>query len=153
MQVQYLNQVNYSNMKKFLFIVVFAVAAMAATAQNVIELGVDTINGNETVYFETPIFTGSDAFTLQAACDNIGGTSEGTLSLEASVDGSDWVPLAEQDGLIHGFATTGENDSLTITDNANISWIIQKNSFLQYRVKGTGAASDSTLITVKYVRK
>ena len=140
-------------MKKFLFIVVFAVAAMAATAQNVIELGVDTINGNETVYFETPIFTGSDAFTLQAACDNIGGTSEGTLSLEASVDGSDWVPLAEQAGLIHGFATTGENDSLTITDNANISWIIQKNSFLQYRVKGTGAASDSTLITVKYVRK
>ena len=142
-------------MKKLLFIVVFAVAAMAATAQKgvVVELDVDTLNGAETVYFETPIFTGSDAFTLQAACDNIGGTSEGTLSLEASVDGSDWVPLAEQDGLIHGFATTGENDSLTITDNANISWIIQKNSFLQYRVKGTGAASDSTLITVKYVRK
>ncbi|MFW6326737.1 MAG: hypothetical protein ACOC2F_00335 [Bacteroidota bacterium] len=142
-------------MKKLLFIVVFAVAAMAATAQKgvVVELDVDTINGNETIYLETPIFTGSDVFTLQAACDNVGGTSEGTLSLEGSVDGTDWVPLAEQDGIIHGYATTGENDSLTITDDANISWVVQKNLFVQYRVKATGAAGDSTLVTVKYVRK
>jgi hypothetical protein len=142
-------------MKKFLIILVFAVVAMAAKAQPGVALtfaSVDTLNGNETVYFTSGIFTGGEPVVIQAACDNVGGTSDGTLTLEGSIDGSDWVPLAEQSGILHGYATTGENDSLTITDGANITWIVEAGYFYKYRVKGAGTASDSTLVTTVYRR-
>lgn len=143
-------------MKRLVLIAIFAVVAMAVAAQphTVTSVDVDTLNGAETVYFETENFSfGWEEITIQAACDNVGGTSDGTVSLEGSVDGTDWVPLAEQSGIVHGYATTGENDSLTITDNANIAWVISGSPFYQYRIKGEGTASDSTLVTVKYIFK
>lgn len=143
-------------MKKVIFFILALVFSVAAMAQpgTIETVTADTLNGSETVYFSSENFSGNwSSLAIQAACDNIGGTSDGTLSLEGSVDGSDWVPLAEQANIIHGFATTGENDSLTITDGANIVWLIDGVSLYKFRVKGEGTASDSTLVTVKYIYK
>jgi len=153
-------------MKKLVLIFSLILFAFGAMAQKntVISITPDTLNGAETVYFETETFNYSwDYLTIQAACDNIGGTSAGTLSLEASVDGTDWVPFTQglndsafvglAPGILYGYATTGITDSLTITDNANITWIIKDAPFYNYRIKGVGEASDSTLITAKYIYK
>jgi len=95
-----------------------------------------------------------DGLVIQAACDNIGGTSDGALTLEGSVDGTDWVTIKDEQGLVKGYSTMAlATDSLTITDGANVSWVISQNLFYKYRIKGVGTASDSTLITTKYIRK
>jgi hypothetical protein len=139
-------------MKKLVLMMALVVVAMAAIAQKGVVTTfatTDTINGNETVYFTGPQFTGGDILTIQAACDNIGGTSDGTLSLEASVDGTDWVAFTAATNIMTGMP----NDSLTIVDAANVTWIIEVNGYYKYRIKGVGTASDSTLITTKYIRK
>lgn len=142
-------------MKKLIFMLVFAIVAIAANAQTraLTFATADTLNGNETVYFTGPTFTGDQPIAIQAACDNVGGTSDGALTLEGSVDGTDWVTLRDATGIVHGFAGATATDSLTIVDGANITWVIEKNVFSKYRIKGVGTADDSTLVTTKYIRK
>lgn len=143
-------------MKKLVLLFSIVLLSVVAMAQKntVISITADTLNGNETVYFYTETFSYDwDVLTISASCDNIGGTSDGTLSLEFSNDGTDYVPLTEEANIMKGFATTGENDSLTITDAANIIWIVYKTPGYKYRIKGEGTASDSTLITPKYIFK
>jgi len=130
----------------------FVIVAIAANAQKGKVLtfaAVDTINGNETIYFTSPKFTGNDVVLVQALCTEVGGTSDGTLTLEGSVDGTSFVPLTNETGVIKGYP----NDSLTITDGAVTQWLVNTNAWYKLRIKAAGTASDSTLITSKYIRK
>jgi hypothetical protein len=137
----------------FLSIVLMSVAAMAQK-NTVKAITPDTLQGAETVYFYTETFSFNwDVVSIQAACDNVGGTSDGTLSLEISVDGTDYVPFTDEANIMKGYATTGENDSLTITDGANITWLIYNAPGYKYRIKGEGTANDTTKITPKYIFK
>ena len=139
-------------MKKLMIILSFALIGFVSFAQKgrpVTFATADTLNGNETVYFTSPVFTGYETILVQALCTQVGGTSDGTLTLQGSVDGTSWVALTDETGRLKGYP----NDSLTITNGAVTQWLITDNPFFKLRIKGAGTASDSTLITTKYIRK
>jgi len=128
------------------------IAAIAANAQrnSVISLTVDTLQGAETVNFDQITFNaGYQSLVIQALCTELGGTADGNLWLNASVDGTSWVTVSDAAGLIKGFP----NDTLTITDGAVWDVVIQDVPFKYYKVVGNGTASDTTKVTIKYIYK
>jgi len=139
-------------MKKFAILIVFVLSVMALQAQKgrVYSVAVDTLNGNETVNFTLGQITGGyETLTIQALCTNIGGTSDGTLILQGSVDGTSYLTINDETGVLKGYP----NDTLTITDGAVVQWVVQDTPWNFYRIQGAGTASDTTLITGKYVYK
>lgn len=139
-------------MKKLIFILVFAIVAIAANAQKgkVKTLAVDTLQGAETVNFGVITATGDyRSIDIQAVCTELGGTSDGTLFLKGSVDGLSYIDITDASGLLKGFP----NDTLTITDGAIWNVVIQDVPFKYIRPSGTGTASDTTSIQFKYVFK
>lgn len=139
-------------MKKFLFTLAFVLSVVAINAQvgRVYSVSVDTLNGNETVNFTLGQITGGySTLTIQALCTQVGGTSDGTLILQTSVDGTSWRTVQDAIGVLKGYP----NDTLTITNGAVVQWVVDETPWNFYRVQGAGTASDSTLITVKYVYK
>lgn len=133
----------------FLSLVLFALVSVAQKGKPLTFATADTLNGNETVYFTSSVFTGADDVLIQALCTQVGGTSDGTLTLQGSVDGTSWVALTDETGRFKGYP----NDSLTITNGAVTEWLITDNPWYKLRIKGAGTANDSTLITTKYIRK
>ena len=126
---------------------VMGLQAQPGIAQSV---AVDTIQGAETVNFVlSPSFQGKNLLTIQALCTQTGGVSEGTLILEASVDGISYETLTTTDGFLYAYP----NDTLTIANGAVGTWVLKDSPWIKYRLQGTGAANDSTKITIKYVYK
>ena len=124
--------------------------ALQAQKGRVYSVAVDTLNGNETVNFTLGQITGGyETLTIQALCTNIGGTSDGTLILQGSVDGTSYLTINDETGVLKGYP----NDTLTITDGAVVQWVVQDTPWNFYRIQGAGTASDTTLITGKYVYK
>jgi hypothetical protein len=139
-------------MKKIILISILFLSVLVANAQRgrVYSVAVDTLNGNETVNFTLGQVTGSyDVLTIQALCSNIGGTSDGTLILQGSVDGTSYLTINDATGVLKGYP----NDTLTITDGAVVQYVVDETPWNFYRIQGAGTANDSTLVTVKYVYK
>lgn len=137
-------------MKRLLFILVFAVAAMAANAQigAVKSVAIDTLTAATTDTSAVVAVSGAyNAITFQALCTQLGGTSDGSLRLEGSVDGLSYLTLT--DGVGYAYP----NDTLTVTNGAIWHFKVTDAPFKYYRVIGLGTASDTTLITLKYVLK
>ena len=114
-------------------------------------IAVDTINGNETVSFVTM----NGAKIVQALCTNVGGTSDGTLTLYGSLDGTSWTFinfLAADLGTASpkGSITGADLNQITITDALVANWVINTTKFPYTKIVGVGTASDSTLVTIKY---
>jgi hypothetical protein len=140
-------------MKKLFLILVFAVAAMAANAQigAVKSVAIDTLTAATTDTSSVVYVSGAyNAITFQALCTELGGTSDGKLVLQGSVDGLSYKTLTEKAGAIVGFPVA---DSAIVTSGAIWDVIVYKAPFKYYRVIGTGTASDTTLVTLKYVLK
>lgn len=139
-------------MKRILLSLIFILSVTAMNAQigRIYSVSVDTLNGNETVNFTLSQITGGyTTTTIQALCSEIGGTSDGTLILQGSVDGTSYVTLQDDVSLLKSYP----NDTLTITDGAVGTWIVKETPYNFYRIQGAGTASDTTLITIKYVYK
>jgi hypothetical protein len=138
-------------MKKLFLMLMLAVVAIAVSAQRgrVITLDVDTITDAGTTSVVLPAFTGDDMVTIQAVYTQLTGTAAGTATLEGSVDGTNYVALTDYAGFIKGYP----NDSLTITNGATTSWVVQGNGFYKYRVKNVGSGTQSTEVDVSYIRK
>lgn len=139
-------------MKKILIIALLLVSFVGLQAQvgRVYSMTVDTVKSNETIYIATGQITGGyETLTIQALCTQIGGTTDGTLTLQGSVDGTSYVALTDATGFVKGYP----NDSLTMTNGAVTSWVILDNPYNDYRLKIAGTASDTTKITAKYVYK
>lgn len=137
-------------MKKLVILLVFTLFVFALNAQTVRVLATDTLQGNETVNFTNLRSSSSDVIvTLQAVCTELGGTSDGTLILQGSVDGLSFVTLQDQQDLLKSYP----NDTLTITDGAVGTWNLLRPSYKYYRVQGGGTASDTTLVVIKYHAK
>ena len=126
-------------MKKLLFILAFVALGVTANAQRVV---IDSLQGNETVNFSTM----QGAEKVQVLCTELGGTSEGSVTLEGSVDAISWETIAETSGVYNFYP----NDTLTIVDAAVWLVYIQGNPFPYHRIKGVGAANDTTEITIKW---
>lgn len=138
-------------MKK-LFILLVAIFAFVAfaNAQNVYNATADTLQGAETVNLGVVNSSSSSGtLVLQALCTELGGTSDGTLILRGSVDGTSYVDIVETAGVFNFYP----NDTLTITDGAVITCVITNSPFGYYLWQGVGTASDTTLVTPKYLPK
>lgn len=128
-------------MKNIILIISFLVLALGVNAQRTIQ---DTIIGAETVNFESML----GAKTIQALCeDDFGGTSDGKLMIQGSVDGVSFSDLGVNATLWYSSTL---KDSLAISDNA--VWIVDVSqlNFGYYRVSGDGTAGDTTLVTIKW---
>lgn len=140
-------------MKKLFIILIFAVLGMAVNAQvgAVKTLAIDTLTAATTDTSAVAAVTGSyNAITFQALCTQLGGTADGKLVLEASVDGLSYKPLTEKAGAVVGFPVA---DSAIVSSGKVWEVIVYDAPFKYYRVIGTGTASDTTLVTLKYILK
>lgn len=140
---------------------VLAVVAMAASAQRerVISFTSDTIQGAETVTFAEFSTTGSyNTITIEMLCSELGGTSDGTLTLYGSLDGTNFVFVNGVGGLVIASpkaSNTGTDlNQLTITDALVASWVVQGSPYDDWKVLGVGDTGDTTLVSaIKVVLK
>lgn len=139
-------------MKRLLLLTAFIVCVLSLKAQTgtVRTFATnDTLQGAETVNFGPLTISGSyNALTIQALCTEIGGTADGTLWIDVSVDGTSYETLTESDG-----ADFFPNDTLTIVDAAVWTLTIKDAPWKYYKIVGTGTSGDTTLITTKYILK
>jgi hypothetical protein len=126
-------------MKKLFFILAFVALGVTASAQRVI---IDTLKGNEVVNFAAM----QNASQVQVLCTELGGTADGTIRLEASVDGISWEVLLSTDGVYHFYP----NDTFTIVDDGVLIVNIKDDPFLYHRISGDGEATDTTIVTIKW---
>lgn len=135
-------------MRKFVVLISLVLFGFIASAQlgKVSTIAADTVNGNETIYLVTGELNKGYDVTIQALCTNVGGTSDGSIVIEGSLDGTSYKILNDWGDLIKGYG----NDTLTIVNAAVGMWTVKQNPFYKIRLKVAGTASDSTLISPKY---
>jgi len=126
-------------MKKLAFLIIAVALGVSAFGQRTI---VDTLKGAENVQFST--MYGADE--IQVKCTQLGGTSDGTLILRASTDGTTWTPISETNQLINYFP----NDTLTITNGA--TWYIKVGDIKRSQIFGAGTTGDTTEITITWAK-
>lgn len=130
-------------MKKLVLLLAIAFVALAANAQRTI---VDTIKGAETVNFTAMVF----ADEIQVLCeDDFGGTSDGLLMLQGSINGTTWYDILTNDAFWYSSIA---NDSLTIVDNATWGINVSNLGFPRYRITGDGTSGDTTKVTIVWSR-
>lgn len=128
---------------------------------NVGTVASDTLNGAETVNFAIGTFTGSyESLAITALCTNVGGTSDGTLTLYGSIDGTNYTFInGSADGNVvtaspKASLTGTDMNQVTITTTLVASWVVTGTPYKYYRVAGVGTSADSTLISaIKYIYK
>ena len=141
-------------MKKILTLIVLIFAiAIGTQAQSskgrVFAITPDTLTKVETEYFVTIASGTYESIALTTLFTQLGGTSDGSAILKASVDGISYYDLTETAGVANFYP----NDTLTITDGAVWNIVITDPPFKYYRIEATGTVSDTTLITPKYIFK
>ena len=148
-------------MKKFIFFLLAAFVAMAASAQpgTVKTLTTTALNGAVTVYL-TPIqITGSyQSLSVQLKFTQTGGTSDGSVGLLASNDGTNYFNLngSQTDFIIgnpHARLADSTLCTLSIINGATVNWVIKEPAHRFYKAYATGTAGDSTSIAGNYVYK
>ena len=149
-------------MKTIIILFACMLIGLSASAQgrgNVGSVTLDTIKGAETVNFNVGQFTGSyESLTIQALCAEIGGTSDGSLTLWGSVDGTSYSFInGDAGGLLtaspNASITSADTNRITITDALVASWVIRGTPFRNYRIAGIGTSGDTTSILIKYIYK
>jgi hypothetical protein len=139
---------------KNLILIILCVFALSATAQETAIYkpeaqlaGVDTLKGADTIYIRTPFLKWNlDYIGLQVKCVELGGTSDGSVYPQASIDDIDYANLVSTDYLVYSFP----NDTLTITDGAVGLWNILAITNNYAGIMAVGTVGDTTEITLKY---
>ena len=141
-------------MKNILNIILLVVIANSAYSQDYAKFipeaqlaGIDTLNGADTIYIRTPNIKWNVSYIgLQATCRELGGTSDGSIYPQASIDDTSYVNLVSTDYLVYSFP----NDTLTITDGAVGLWNILALPNNYAGIMAVGTAGDTTEVTLKY---
>lgn len=89
------------------------------------------------------------SLTIQVLCTNLTGTSEGKVTINASVDGTNYLALTDVDCLFKGFT----NDTLTIANGAIGQWVMVGTPFKYYRIKYAPSGTHTTRVTAKIIVK
>lgn len=109
--------------------------------------GVDTLKGADTVYINTPFLKWNlEYIGLQVVCEELGGTSDGTIYPRVSIDDTSYANVTTQDYVVNSFP----NDTLTITDGAVGIWNISGLPNNYYGIMAIGTTGDTTKLTLKY---
>jgi hypothetical protein len=129
-------------MKKLLLLSVFALTVFAAQAQKgsgvVLPLAVgDTIKNTGTVSKFITLSGGYDGTSVQVVLSKISGTGAGTVQLQGSVDGVNYVNLGS---------------AFTITDVTTQTQIFYVGNPLPYKIKVlcTGSGTEAVQVRVWY---
>jgi hypothetical protein len=137
-------------MKRLIFILALIFVAATNYAQYINTVTAtegDTLRDTETDYVYVPnsggYITETD-LTIQMLCTQIGGTSDGTVTLEGSIDGTSYAALPNET------FTDLPVDTATISDGAVLVWEIPRTYFYKYRLKIAGTSGDTTLLSTKY---
>jgi len=123
-----------------------------AQFNRIVTITADTLTKVETEYFTIGPLTGTySSLVFQSLYTQLGGTSDGTALIQASVDGTSYVTIIDDN--YDEIFFRGDDDTLTI-NNGDV-WIVEIKdpTFTYYRLAATGTASDTTLVTAKYILK
>lgn len=123
-------------------------------AQNNVVLTVtpDTLTKVETEYFVIgPLTNTYSSLAIQTLYTQLGGTSDGTATLQVSLDGTSYSPVI--DGTYDEIFFRGDDDTLTINNGDIWNIEIKNPSYPYYRIAAVGTVNDTTLITTKYIYK
>lgn len=113
-------------------------------------LAIDTLDNTDAKTSDVIIASGQySSLAITALCTQLGGTSDGTLTLQGSVDGTSYKQITSADGLAKFYTA----DTHTITNGSVWAAIIIRAPWKYYKVIGTGTANDTTLVTIKYIFK
>lgn len=123
-------------------------------------IAADTMKGVTAMNISIGSFTGSyTTLAITAVCSNIGGTSDGTLTLYGSLDGTNYVFIngAADGGVVtaspKASITGTDMNQITVTDALVASWVVSNTPFRYYKVAGAGTTGDTTAINVTYMYK
>lgn len=111
-------------------------------------LDIDTLKGADTIYIELPELTGYYSLSWELYFDEVGGTSDGIGTLEASND-TIYSTINDIEGAIDG----NPNDTITIVNGLNQTYWLYGTPGNNYRVKLIGTTGDTTRIISNYIRK
>ena len=89
------------------------------------------------------------SLTIQVLCTQLTGTSEGKVSIDASVDGTSYFGLIDVSSFFKGYS----NDTLTITNGSIGQWVMIGTPFKYYRIKYAPSGSHTTRVTAKIIVK
>ena len=129
----------------------FAVLLFGVTAFAQRTATIDNLEGAET-NLSTAM---QGAKTITATCTQVGGTSDGTLTLYGSVDGTNYsfinfvntnIGVASPKASITG----ADLNQITITDGLVASWIVLDDYFLYYKISGGGTTGDTTSVAISW---
>jgi hypothetical protein len=129
-------------MKKLLFIFAFVAIGMMANAQvyTMLQPGgqsIDTVTNTGVAYVSSVLVKPAPAVTTTfwVSVTKISGTVGGTISLQGSLDGTNWKALNQPN-------TQTAVTTITATDaTANYHWVISGSPFQYYRVSWTGTGT------------
>lgn len=121
-------------MKKFILILIVFIGITASSNAQMIMSGSDTIFNGAVVSVTQDISKAYDVVSFQAVVTKLTGTVAGTVMLEGSNDGTNYLSIS---------------DTLTLTDvttNTKL-WTVDKAPYKYYRLKGTGSGTMSAIIS------
>lgn len=139
-------------------IIVFALILVAAIGSAQIKMNEamissnsvysDTLTDAETAYYTTRTISSYDQIlSIGILCTNISGTSAGSVLLQSTIDGTNWVNVNQTNTTTLLVST---NDTLTITDAAYNIWTLVTLPNHKYRlaVGQTGTSTTSYPVTI-----
>lgn len=141
-------------MKKVLLIsalfigMIFSASAQVFSLKSSDNFASDTVTNTGTAYLSTALITSAPATTttVWVAVTKISGTVGGTLTLQGSLDGTNWKGINQPN--IQTAVTT-----ITASDaTATYHWIITGSPFQYYRVSWTGTGTMAASFTAKLFR-
>ena len=123
-------------MKKLLFLLVAMIAMITVDAQKAVftMTGSDTIVNTASVSVSQTYSSEYGNVAFQAVVTKVSGTVAGTVLLQGSLDGTNYVDIS--------------TDTLSLTDVATQSklWSVDANPYKYYRLKGTGSGTMAAII-------
>lgn len=138
-------------MKKIILILGILAISFTGFAQRT--LAVDTLQGAETVSFEVV----QGAKLLTAVCTQLGGTSDGTLTLYGSIDNTNWTFLnfvgADLGVSSPKASITGTDlNQITITSGLVASWKLSADDYIYHKLVGVGTSGDTTKVAIMWTK-
>lgn len=140
-------------MKKLLFMLIALVASASVQAQvasflSPFNLTSDTVSNTATVFLTSPAIGPAPATTttVWVGVTKISGTVGGTITLQGSIDGTNWKAM-------NTVGTQTALATITATDASNTyHWILQGSPMPYYRVSWTGTGTMAASFIAKVFR-
>ena len=138
-------------MKKIILLIALMVAVGTMYSQRAIT---DTLQGAETVNFTVM----PKAKTVTATCTQLGGTSDGTLTLFGATTSTGAWTFINYLGGVMGVAspkasiTGADLNQITITNTLVCSWAILDDNYKYYKLSGVGTTGDTTKIVINWAK-